>query len=59
MGRVKLGAGVWDLLVCEDCNHSWTDNDLDLEWTDDPEPGGLGTQCPHCQSDRVTREERG
>lgn len=36
--KAKLGAGVWDLLFCEECKHSWADQDVDYEWTDDPEP---------------------
>ena len=59
MIRAKLGAGVWDRLFCEECHHSWTEHDIDYEWTDEPEPGGPGIHCPHCHSSCVTREERG
>ena len=55
--KAKIGAGTWDMLTCEDCGHSWTDADVDLEWTDDPEAGA--GHCPGCQSERVVREERG
>lgn len=55
--KARLGAGVWDLLSCEDCGHSWTDNDVNHEWTDEPEPGD--THCPSCGSAKVVREERG
>lgn len=55
--KAKLGAGVWDLLFCEECGHSWTDNDIDYEWTDEPEPGHH--HCPNCSSIKVAREERG
>lgn len=55
--KAKIGAGVWDSLHCEDCDHSWTAEDIDYEWTDDPEAGGV--DCPQCHSYKVTREERG
>ncbi len=55
--KAKLGAGVWDFLICVDCNASWTDHDVDHEWTDDPEAGVV--ECPRCQSTKVIREERG
>lgn len=55
--KAKIGAGVWDSLTCGDCDHSWTAEDIDFEWTDDPEAGQ--THCPQCHSDKVTREERG
>ena len=55
--KAKIGAGVWDMLTCEECGHSWTASDLDLEWTDEPETGAV--ECPGCHSDRVVREERG
>ena len=55
--KAKLGAGVWDFLMCEDCNHYWTRPDVNPEWTDDPEQGI--SECPCCGSSRVVREERG
>lgn len=55
--RAKIGAGLWDLLFCQECDASWTDNDIDPEWTDDPEHGEV--PCPSCGSDNVVREERG
>ncbi len=55
--KAKIGAGVWDMLTCEDCGNSWTSSDVDFEWTDDPEAGAI--ECPGCQSHRVVREERG
>lgn len=55
--KARIGARVWDLLTCEECGHSWTADDTDLEWTDEPEPAE--TQCPSCHSAQVTREERG
>ena len=55
--KAKIGAGVWDLLHCEECEHSWTAEDINCEWTDEPEAGGI--DCPHCHSHKVTREERG
>lgn len=57
MVKARLGAGQWDILVCEECGHTWHTEDLDPEWTDDPEHGD--TQCPNCSSAKVTREERG
>jgi hypothetical protein len=56
--KAKLGAGVWDWLICQECDHSWTAPDLDLEWTDDPERD-LNDTCPTCGSSNVVREERG
>jgi hypothetical protein len=56
--RAKLGAGVWDLLVCLECTHYWTAPDMNLEWTDDPEVEVSG-ECPCCGSGAVVREERG
>lgn len=55
--KAKLGAGVWDLVQCEDCEAHWTEEDVDLTWTDDPEEGG--SFCPSCGSANVIREERG
>lgn len=55
--KAKIGAGQWDYLVCEECDHTWHGLDIDAEWTDDPEPGG--TECPSCDSTKVSREERG
>lgn len=55
--KAKLGAGVWDLLVCQECGASWTEQDVNLEWTDQPEPGEVS--CPTCHSTKVVREERG
>ena len=55
--KAKLGAGVWDLLFCQDCDACWTDHDIDYTWTDDPEIGE--THCPSCGSGSVVREERG
>ena len=55
--KAKIGAGVWDALFCEDCSHSWAGEDLDHEWTDDPEAGAV--ECPQCHSGKVAREERG
>jgi hypothetical protein len=55
--RAKIGAGLWDLLFCQDCLASWTDNDVDYTWTDDPEEGQV--ECPTCGSTHVIREERG
>ncbi len=55
--RAKLGAGEWDLLFCQDCGHSWSDHDLSLDWTDEPEQGQA--ECPTCASSSVVREERG
>jgi DNA-directed RNA polymerase subunit RPC12/RpoP len=55
--KAKIGAGVWDMLLCEHCTHSWTVNDLDYEWTDDPEEGAIA--CPRCGSEHTIREERG
>jgi ribosomal protein L37AE/L43A len=55
--KAKIGAGVWDMLFCENCGYHWAGMDIDLTWTDDPEPGGI--HCPRCESDKVVREERG
>ena len=55
--KAKLGAGQWDLLVCEDCGHNWTALDVDPEWSDEPEAGLA--ECPTCSSHEVIREERG
>lgn len=57
--RARLGAGEWDMLICDDCTQLWHDSDVDPTWTDDPEEGGHGTECPSCGSTRVVREERG
>lgn len=56
--KAKLGAGVWDMLICEDCSHMWTAPDVDLEWTDDPD-NHSADECSACHSTRVIREERG
>ena len=56
--KAKLGAGVWDLLLCQDCGYSWPAPDVDLEWTDDPEHNHAD-QCCWCGSVQVIREERG
>lgn len=56
--RARLGAGVWDFLLCQECGQYWTAVDVDLEWTDDP-VHGLGDVCSHCGSADVVREERG
>lgn len=55
--KAKLGAGVWDMLVCEECALSGAGPDVDLEWTE-PEPG-ITDECPNCQSTRMVHEERG
>ena len=55
--KARIGAGQWDVLICEECQHSWNDTDIDPTWTDEPEAGEV--QCPHCSSQKVTREERG
>jgi hypothetical protein len=55
--KAKLGAGQWDMLVCEACGQNWAGLDVDPEWTDEPESGQ--TDCPACGSDKVIREERG
>ena len=55
--KAKLGAGEWDMLVCEECDNSWHATDIDPTWTDDPEWGE--TECPNCSSTKVLREERG
>ena len=55
--RAKLGAGVWDFLICQDCGRSWSAEDVNLEWTDEPEEGEV--RCSSCSSTTVIREERG
>ncbi len=55
--KAKLGAGEWDMLTCEECGHQWASSDVNYEWTDDPEDGGI--ECPGCSSPKVVREERG
>ena len=55
--KARLGAGQWDILVCEECQHTWNMPDIDPTWTDEPEPGDA--ECPACFSTKVTREERG
>lgn len=55
--KARLGAGVWDMLVCEDCSNIWSAPDVDYEWTDDPE--SELSDCPRCHSNKVVREERG
>ena len=56
--KARIGAGVWDFLLCQDCDHYWTAPDVDLEWTDDPEADPID-ECPSCGSTKVVREERG
>lgn len=55
--RAKLGAGEWDMLLCQACGHYWLDKDIDPRWTDEPEEGHA--DCPTCFSTDVVREERG
>ena len=56
--RARIGAGEWDLLVCEACGHIWQDPDIDPAWTDEPELGHA--ECPSChETRRIVREERG
>lgn len=55
--KARLGAGQWDILFCQDCERSWSGEDVSLEWTDEPEQGGI--ECPGCHSRKVVREERG
>lgn len=55
--RAKLGAGVWDFIRCEDCEHYFESEDVNYEWTDEPETGSA--PCPHCGSNKTVREERG
>lgn len=56
--KAKLGAGLWDHALCEECDATWSTLDSDLEWSDDPEDGS-DLHCPSCHSNRVVREERG
>ncbi len=56
--KARLGAGVWDFLLCQGCGHYWTSVDVDLQWTDDPEYCSDDV-CPRCETADVVREERG
>jgi len=55
--KAKLGAGVWDILCCEECEQTFSTEDVEYEWSDEPETTDL--TCPSCGSDRLVREERG
>lgn len=55
--KARIGAGEWDMLLCQECGSTWHGQDLDPAWTDDPEAGGI--ECPECHSAKVVREERG
>lgn len=56
--KARLGAGMWDYVVCQDCATAWSAPDANLEWSDDPEDGS-DLSCPSCHSVWVVREERG
>ena len=57
--KARLGAGEWDMLVCENCEHLWHGLDVDPTWTDDPEGEHGASECPSCGGTSVVREERG
>lgn len=57
--KARIGAGEWDILVCDSCSHLWHDIDIDHSWSDEPEDRGSGIECPSCSSSNIIREERG
>lgn len=56
--KARIGAGQWDMLICDDCSHLWHDEDVDVAGTDEPEEGGA-VSCPSCGGSKIVREERG
>lgn len=55
--KARIGAGEWDMLICDDCTHLWHDEDVDPGWTDEPE-GDATLNCPACGGSQIVREER-